>query len=308
MAGQVSTVERVVARLAGGAHGVVTRVELLDAGVSKAEIDHRVGTGALIVEFRGVYRAGHRAPSVEARYVAAVKACGEGAVLSGLAAAYLFGLVKGPAPKPEVTAPTERRVEGVKTRRRRLESRDTTSWQRIPITTVPRTLIDLSSLLSLDELARAAHEAGVRHRTTPAQVEAALGRVPRASGSGTLRRVLRGEVHVTLSRLERRFLELLREHNLPLPITNKPAGSHRVDCSWPDHLTVELDSYRYHNSRHAWEQDRRRDREARRRGDELRRYIWADVFEEPEQMLTELHALLSGATTRSAAPSTTRPA
>jgi very-short-patch-repair endonuclease len=306
---KLRTVEQRIAWIAGRAHGVVTRVELLAAGVTRQEIAHRLKVGALIVEFRGVYRAGHRAPSVEARYVAAVKACGEGAVLSGLAAAYLFGLVKGPAPKPEVTAPTERRVKGVKTRRRRLDRRDTTSWQRIPITTVPRTLIDLSSLLSLDELARAAHEAGVRHRTTPAQVEAALGRAPRASGSGKLRRVLRGEVHVTLSKLERRFLELLRQQNLPLPKTNRPAGAHRVDCRWPDHhLTVELDSYRYHNSRHAWEQDRRRDREARRRGDELRRYIWADVFEEPEQMLTELHALLSGATTRSAAPSTTRPA
>jgi hypothetical protein len=105
MAGEVRKVERVIGRLATRAHGVVTRVELLDAEVTKAEIDQRVGTGALISVFRGVYRVGHRAPSVEARYMAAVKACGQGAVLSGLAAAHLFGLVKGPAPAPEVTAP-----------------------------------------------------------------------------------------------------------------------------------------------------------------------------------------------------------
>jgi very-short-patch-repair endonuclease len=114
---------------------------------------------------------------------------------------------------------------------------------------------------------------------------------------------------VTLSKLERRFLKLLHEQKLPLPTTNKKAGAHRVDCRWPDHkLTVELDSYTYHNSRHAWEQDRRRDREARRRGDEMRRYVWIDVFEEPEAMLAELCGLLSGGTARSAAPSTTRPA
>jgi hypothetical protein len=159
---KVSTVERVMARLASGAHGVVSRAELLEGGVTRHEIAHRLGTGALIVEFRGVYRAGHRAPSVEARYMAAVKACGKGAVLSGLAAAYLFGLVKGPAPRPEATAPTKRRVKGVKTRTRRLDARDATAWRGIPVTTVPRTLVDLSSLLSLDELARAAHEAGVR--------------------------------------------------------------------------------------------------------------------------------------------------
>jgi hypothetical protein len=65
-----------------------------------------------------------------------------------------------------------------------------------------------------------------------------------------------------------------------------------VDCRWPEQrLTVELDSYRYHQSRHAWEQDRRREREARVRGDEFRRYTWSDV-EEPRLMLAELRNLL----------------
>jgi hypothetical protein len=284
-----------VASLASRAHGVVGRVELLEAGLTARQIDHRVQTGVLIVEFPGVYRAGHCAPSVDARYMAAVKACGTGAVLSGLSAAWLWGLVKGDAPPPEVTAPTERRVKGVKTRRRRLDSRDTTRRQRIPVTTVPRTLVDLSSLLSLNALARAAHEAGVRYRTTPAQVEHVLARSGRAKGAAKLRAVTRGEAHVTLSRLERRFMELLRAAKLPLPITNKPAGAHRVDCRWPAHrLTVELDSYTFHNSRHAWEQDRRREREARRRGDQHRRYTWTDVFEEPEPMLAELRVLLGG--------------
>jgi very-short-patch-repair endonuclease len=78
-----------------------------------------------------------------------------------------------------------------------------------------------------------------------------------------------------------------------LPITNKPAGAHYVDCRWPGlKLTVELDSYRYHHTRHAWEQDRRRDREAYRRGDDIRRYTWTEVFEEPEPMFTELRALI----------------
>ena len=55
----------------------------------------------------------------------------------------------------------------------------------------------------------------------------------------------------------------------------------------------ELDRYRYHGSRHAWEQDRRREREAYARGDEFRRYTYGDVFEHPGEMLTELRALLS---------------
>jgi very-short-patch-repair endonuclease len=240
---------------------------------------------------------GHRAPSVEARYLAAVRACGEGALLSGRAAGYLFGALKGLAPPPEVTAPTERRIKGIRTRRsRNLDPRDATSFRAIPVTTLPRTLVDLASMLEPDDLARACHEAEVRHRTTPGQVDAVLRRRPNSPAAAKLRAVLSGDTPVVLSRLEKRFLGLLREDGLARPQTNRPAGGRYVDCRWPDHrLTVELDSYRYHHSRHAWEQDRRRERQARARGDEFRRYTWSDVFEQPQQTLTELRALLDPA-------------
>jgi very-short-patch-repair endonuclease len=265
----------------------VTRRELLAAGVTRDEIVHRLRAGSLIAVFRGVYRAGHRAPSVEAHYAAAVKACGDGALLSGLAAAWLWGLVKGLAPPPEVTVRTERRIKGVKVRRVRQPGKgDGTVCRRIPVTTVPATLVRVSSLLSFDELARAAHEATVRYGIT--KVENAPQR---------LKAILEGDAPILLSKLERGFRVLLRKERLPLPITNKPAGAHYVDCRWPDHkLTVELDSYRFHRTRHAWEQDRRRDRDAHRRGDVMRRYTWRDVFEEPDEMLAELRELLQAST------------
>ena len=173
-----------MASLAGRAHGVVTRSELLAASVTRRQIDHRLRQGSLIAVFRGVYRVGHRAPSLEAHYTAAVKASGEGGVLSGLAAAYLWGLVKGRPPVPEVSARTERRVKGVRTRRRRLSERDKTVCRRIPVTTVPRTLIDVSSLLSFDDLAKAAHEATVRYVVTTVGGSAAASirsRAPRSA-------------------------------------------------------------------------------------------------------------------------------
>jgi very-short-patch-repair endonuclease len=286
-----STVEAVVGQLAARSHGVVTRAQLLAAGITSDEVRHRLGTGALLREHWGVYRVGHRAPSVEARYLAAVWACGKRAVLSGRAAGHLWGILKGATPPPEVTTPAERRVKGVITRRaQRIEP---TTHRGIPVTTVPRTLVDLASHLPLDDLARACHEAGVRHDTTPAQVEAVLVKRGRTRGAAKLRRILTGDVHVTLSELERQFQQRLREADLPLPQTNRPAGGRRVDCRWPEHrLTVELDSYRYHHSRQAWEQDRRREREARARGDEFRRYTYGDVVEHPGLMLAELRALL----------------
>lgn len=273
---------------------MVTRQELPRAGVSPEAIKHRARTGALLPEYRGVYRVGHRAPSIEARYLAAVRACGDRALLSGHAAGHLFALLRGAAPTPEVTAPTDRRVPGVRTRRSYgLVAQDATKWRGVPVTTVARTLVDLAGPLDVEELARACHEAGVRYRTTPSQVGAVLARRPRSAGAAKLREVMLGEVRVTLSVLEKRFLMRLTEAGLELPVTNRPAGRRRVDCRWPERrLTVELDSYRYHHSRHAWEQDRLREREARARGDELRRYTYNDVFEAPRAMLAELRVLL----------------
>jgi very-short-patch-repair endonuclease len=294
MGGLDRTVESELDRLATSAHGVVTRAQLLAAGLTQRRIDGRLQAGGLLRVHRGVYRVGHRAPSLEATYLAAVLAAGDGAILSGLAAAHLHGLVKGAPPPAEVTAPTERRIEGVRTHRCRfLDALDMATLRGIPVTTVPRTLVDISSMLSLDALARACHEAGVRYQTTPAQVEAALAFRPTAPGAKKLRRVIHGDVHVTLSKLEAHFLVLLREDSLSLPVTNRPAGGRRVDCRWPEHrLTVELDGYRFHNSRHSWEQDRRREREARARGDEFRRYTYGDVMEDPRFMLAELRSLL----------------
>jgi hypothetical protein len=215
-------------------------------------------------------------------------------MLSGRAAGHLLGVLRRAPPEPEVTAARARRLPGVRTiRTRRVDPRDRMTHRGVPVTTPARTLVDLAAVLSLDDLARACHEAGVRHETTPAQVRAVLSRRPSAPGAAKLADVLGGNVRVTLSHLERRFLEVLRGAGLPLPVTNRPAGGRRVDCRWPAHeLTVELDSYRYHHSRHAWEQDRRREREARGRGEHFRRYSYGDVCEAPRLMLAELRVLL----------------
>ena len=204
MGAQSRTVEERLAGLASRRHGLVTRQQLLAAGVSRREIARRLRIGSLIQVHRGVYRVGHAAPSLESRYLAAVLAGGDRAVLSGLAAAHLLGLVKGRPPPPEVTAPTERRVRGIVTRRARLDRSDRTLWRGIPVTSVPRTFVDIAARLSPRPRA-AFHEAGIRHHTTPEQVEEALP-PPQCAGAAELRLVTRGDVHVTLSHLEQRFL------------------------------------------------------------------------------------------------------
>jgi very-short-patch-repair endonuclease len=288
------TADALIAGLATRAHGVVARRELLTAGVTAEEIKQRLKRSSLIAVHRGVYRVGHRAASREALYTAALKACGDEAVLCGRAAAHLWGLLRGPLPQPEVLASTKRRVAGIITHRSPdVDTPDVTSRDGLRVTTVPRTLVDVASSLPVNPLGRACHEADVRYGVTPEQVESVLSRRPSTPGAGRLRRIIHGDEPVTLSRLESRFLQRLREARLPIPRTNCPAGSRRVDCRWPEQrLTVELDGFRYHRSRHAWERDRQREREARTRGDDFRRYTYRDVFEDPAFMLAELRSLL----------------
>lgn len=295
---QGRTVDEKLGWIASRAHGVITRAEAraLAAGVTMQQLKTRIRNGLLIPVNRGVYRWGHSAPSLEADYLASVRACGEGSALSGLAAAHFLVIVRQRPAHPDVTTRTERRIAGIRTRRaRQLDRRDVIVVRSIPVTSVPRTLVDIAADLTDAALARACHEAGVRYRTTPRDVGRVLERVPNRPGSRRLRRVIAGDVHVTLSRLERDFLRLLRQAGLPLPVTNRVSGGRRIDCRWPEfRLTVELDSYQFHNSRYAWEQDHQRRREARARGDEFRRFTWFDVVEEPGPMIAELRDLLGG--------------
>ncbi|MBA2505530.1 MAG: type IV toxin-antitoxin system AbiEi family antitoxin domain-containing protein, partial [Thermoleophilaceae bacterium] len=273
---------------------VARRRDLLAAGISAAAIARGVQSGWLHPQHRGVYRVGHRAPDIRSDYLAAVYAGAGGDALYGLAAAHLMGLVRGPAPPPSVLTTSARRVAGVCRRRvGGVDSREVWVFDRIRCTTPARTLVDLAASLPEDDLARACHEAGVKYRTKPRHVELVLGRRPNAKGAAKLRRIMSGDTRVTLSKLERGILALLRKHGRVLPVMNKPAGAHRVDCRWPElKLTVELDSYTFHNSRYSWEQDRKREREARARGDDFRRYGPSDVLDDPRALLAELLPLL----------------
>jgi hypothetical protein len=291
----MGALDRIVAAIAARQHGVIARWQLLNAGASRRWIAKRLDKGSLIRVYRGVYRVGHTAPSMEAAYMAAVLACGEGSAISGQAAAALLGLIRPRrVPNPDVTAPKERRIDGIETHWQRSDlRRDVRRCRGIPVTTAARTLVDLAESFSLDQLAGNA-PGGRPAPDNPRHVEAVLKRRPNAKGTAKLREVIWGDQGRILSELERAFIKLLKANRLPLPKTNRPAGGRFVDCRWPAHkLTAELDSYRYHRSRHAWEQDRQRERQAYARSDQFRRYTWADVVEHPDPTIRELRAVLA---------------
>ncbi|MEA2219634.1 MAG: hypothetical protein QOJ35_2260 [Solirubrobacteraceae bacterium] len=277
----------IVARKAASQHGHVTTRQLLQAGADKDCIHRWLADGRLYRVHRGVYAVGHPGRSMLGDYMAAVLACGHGPALSHAPAEHVLKLVRGTAPPPEVTVPTtaQRRRPGIVIHRvRELLVLDV--WERhgIPITSVPRTLLDVAPRRSPAELARACHEAWIRHRVRPHHIQACIARNPGKPGAAKLLRALGTDV--TLSALEDAFLALLRTHRLPLPRTNIDRHGDRVDCHWPHlDLTVVLLSYTFHAARAAFEADVAR----RRRSDHLA-FTYGDVHERPTQTLGELRA------------------
>lgn len=281
-----------LARIARRQHGRVSRSQLLRAGIDRNRITRWLADGRLRRLHRGVYAVGHEAPSTAGDYMAAVLASGAGAVLSHLSAAYMLRVVAGAPPPPEVTidATNGRRRAGITIHRSRLHPLDVAELDDIPITILPRVLLDLAPRLTAGALARACHEAWVRHGTGPRQLESCIERNPHKNGAAKLRRAWGADV--TLSKLEDRFLELLAAYGLPRPRTNIDRRGDKVDCHWPAlDLTIELLSYRYHATRRAFELD-----VARRRRSSHHAFTSGDVFERPTQTIAEVRMLLEPAT------------
>jgi predicted transcriptional regulator of viral defense system len=295
--------DRRVAELADRQWGVVSVGQLRTLGLSKDAVLWRVRAGRLHRLHHGVYAVGHTVLKREGRWLAAVLACGEGAVLSHLSAAAHHGLLQSEASRIDVTTP--RRRAGNATirlhRSRSLDARDTTTHQGIPITSVPRTLLDLAPTVQSHLLERALAQAQRLDLYDHRAIEDVLARANGHRGRAALTEATAQEPKLTRSELEARFLALVRDAGLPEPLTNflLAAPDHprlEVDLYWPTHrVIVELDGYETHRTRHAFEQDRARDAALTAAGYKIVRFTWrtADAV-----VRNRLQALLTPAGTR----------
>ena len=181
--GTIRARERAIADLAASQHGVVTRRQLVDGGLSRHAIDNRLRAGRLHPLHRGVYLLGHAVATRHAREMAAVLACGRGAVLSHRSAAYLWRLAPLPGPSPEhgdvtVAARDPGRKAGVRVHRARaLVRRDVRTCDGVPVTTPARTLLDLAG-----EVSSARAGASVRRGSRAAARRAAVTSSPCSLG------------------------------------------------------------------------------------------------------------------------------
>jgi len=278
------------AEIAAGQMGRVTWQQLVDEGIHRHTIQRWIEDGRLHELHHGVYAAGHAGRSTAADYMAALLACGEGAILSHFAAAYVLRLLPRRAPPPpETTVPTLAGLArpGIVIHRvARLHHLDTCTFEGLRLATAPRALLDIAPALDPPLITRACHEAWIHHRTSPHHIEQCIARNPHRPGAAKLRRAAGADV--TLSALEDAFLALLRERGLPAPRTNVDRRGDKVDCHWPERgLTVELLSYRFHGSRRAFEDD-----VARRRRSSHLAFTYGDVVERADATVAELAAAL----------------
>ena len=227
--------------------------------------------------------------------MAAVLACGSAAVLSHRAAAALWGIRGGS--RAEVTVPRGRKARpGIQLHYADLPTDEATTHLGIPVTTVPRTLLDLSAVVQRDELRGALRQAEQLGLRDPLWLGDLVERYPRKPGAPVARMLIdeaqRG-LGIVRSEFEERFQAFLLNACLPSPMTNVRIEGMEVDCAWAEQrLIVELDGRETHATHHAFEHDRARDRRLGAAGWRVVRVTWRQLTEQQKELEADLRRLL----------------
>jgi predicted transcriptional regulator of viral defense system len=276
--------DAVVARIARRQHGVVTLAQLLAAGLSRGAITRRLARGLLHRIHVGVYAVGHTGLSQRGRWAAAVLATGRESALSHLSSAELRGISRFHSPLIAVLTPSQRRPDGVQVHRyRSLDPRDVTTYHGIPVTTVHRTQVDLTDVLTSHQLTNVIYQAAYKGLYVEA---ATLDSMARANGRHDLH-VLKRAIALynsgsagTRSGAEDAFLALTSTE----PLVNTDLHGFEVDFHWPDRkLAVEIDGP-HHGRPRDRDADARQDRTLRAAGYQTLRFTDEDVYRRPERI------------------------
>jgi len=289
--------DRRIAVLAARQYGVVSLDQLRAAGLGRGAIAHRVRQGRLHPIHRCVYAVGHTRLSCDGRRLAATLACGEGALLSRRDAADHWSLLRWSARTVDVTVPSlagRSSRPGIRVHRSLLSDSERARHRGIPVTSVPRTLIDIAEIVSAASLARAVEQADALSLFDLGDMRAALARHPTRRGSGRVAAVLEGWRDDTLTRseLEAMFLAICASQGLAPPAMNVRVEGQEVDFLWAgSRLVVETDGRRTHGTRAAFERDRARDARLTVAGYRVVRFTYRQVVHEPSLVAETLRAL-----------------
>jgi very-short-patch-repair endonuclease len=232
-------------------HDIVSRQELLALGYHRKAIEHRVASGRLHRQARGVYSVGSPHLTRRGELMVAIKRCGPGTVLSHLTAAVHWGIWRIEPSQIHVTVPRERnpRVGGIVVSRRDLRPDAATSHHRVPVTTVLQTLIDCAPNRSTREVERMINQADARNLLRADVLHEAL-EDRTEPGAVRMRGILDAEAFVlTESALEQAFVPIALRAGLGKPLTQYEIAGYRLDFYFPeDKLAVEVDGLTYHRT------------------------------------------------------------
>jgi Transcriptional regulator, AbiEi antitoxin/Protein of unknown function (DUF559) len=285
-------------------HGVAAAAQLKRLGLGKEAIKYRVRVGRLHRVHRGVYSlVPPSLLSVKGRWMAAVLACGRGAVLSHRDGARHHGVWSGSRREIDVTAARSREgLRGVTLHRSRALIPPDWGWKdNIPVTSPARTFLDCAEVLRPRQLTTVLEEAERIRIFDLTAIKDVLERNKHRRGHPVLIACLGltlEEAQYTKRELERLLLAICAEAGLPLPAFNTMVEGYEVDAHWPGTIViVELDSWEFHRTRAAFERDRSRDLRLEAAGYTVVRLTWRQLTERRAEVIQTLRALLDSGRT-----------
>jgi hypothetical protein len=275
-----------VAQLAADSWGVLSLDELRQCRLTRTAVGVRVANGRLHPLHAGVYAVGHSNVPLEGRFLAAVKACGLGAVLAHFAAGALWEMVRWDGRDPQVTVQgtTTRVHRGIRVHRTQtLSPEDVVVHRGIPVTAPVRTLLDLASMLEYRQLRRAVRQAQSLGLVTVGEIVEGLNRTGPRRGVRNLARILATGPAPTRSVLEDVVLDLILRGGLARPDVNVPlmiAGRQVIpDFRWPEQrLVIEADGAAWHDHKVAREDDVERQALLEAHGERVMRVTWEQAI------------------------------
>jgi predicted transcriptional regulator of viral defense system len=298
--GQVGVIDARIEALAKSQHAVFATWQLDSIGVDSRTLVARQRDGRVRRLYRGVYATGPYL-TLRGRLMAAVLACGPGALLSHRPAGLLWHLTQWKGGPIDVTCTKgrSRRRSDLRPHNARLRDSDRAVIDDIPVTSVARTLLDLAATVSATELQRAYEQAQHIGVLDIAAITDLLARANGHRGVGPVAALIDYDptaAAATLSELERLFLDLLRAAGIPMPLTNVLVDGFLVDAHWPEaNLVVELDGYEFHHDRAAFERDHAKLGRMRLAGYEVLPLTYRQVTEEPAWVIGAVRSLLARA-------------
>lgn len=282
--------------------GAIDLAQLADIGLAPSAVRDRVRAGRLHRRYPGVYAVGRPDLPREGHWWAAVLACGPGALLSHFSNSASLGLLSSSATVVDVTVPLTRHPvhPGIRVHRATLASADRVLDDGVPRTSTARTLLDLAAVAPEGVVSSAVGRMAVANELDMSSIDELLARSKGHRGVRKLRAALgahRAGDGQPRSELERRFLDLCRRYELPMPLTNQwmaVAGEEmEVDFVWHrERLVVETDGFEAHGGRGAFVSDRRRDQLLGANGWRVIRVTWDDVVAAPTRIASLIRKAL----------------